>query len=117
MPEAAHTFERYPDSSVSNKSESWAIVKLKNSASGVPSAIIIEGRVKCISCQAASETLLCDACRSAINIVRAADNRDTLKQLIEFANRPGILNILENLTYEAVGEMMMQRIDDARNRD
>lgn len=115
--EAAHTFERKPDEDASAKSDTWAIVKLKNTASGVPNAIVIEGKVKCISCHAVTETIICDDCRSAINIIRAADNTDTLKALLEFASKPGIVGVLEALTYEAVSEMMMQRIEDARNRD
>jgi hypothetical protein len=116
--EASHTFERKHEEQRGLDSDTWAIIKLKNSAPGAPTAILVEGSVKCVICGGFIEdALVCESCSSAVRLLRAADNVATLQALVEFASRPGVMAILESLTYEAVTDMMMQRIEDARSRD
>lgn len=118
MASAAHTIERVPyrEEEDGGPGDPWAILKLKNSAPGVPMSIVIEGAVKCAICDGYSEKLICDDCREAVKLVRAAGNTATLKALIEFASNPAMLAVFERLTEDAVADMMMKRMDDARHR-
>lgn len=112
--EAAHTIERKPGD---HANEEWAILKLKNSAGGVPASIVIEGAVKCVVCDGWSERLVCVECVASVKIIRTAGNVQVLEALIEFASRPGMLAIFEMLTDDVVADLMMKRIEDARSRD
>jgi hypothetical protein len=113
---ASHTFEREHREQRGLNTDSWAIVKLKNSATGVPQSIIVEGNVKCIICGGFSENrLVCEDCADSVKLVRAAGNIEILKDLIDFASKPGNLAVFQALTDEAIGEMMMKRIRDARD--
>jgi len=112
--EATHTIERVKDGEAN---EVWAILKLKNSAAGVPASIVIEGAVKCIICDGWSERLVCPDCVKSVQLVRAAGNIQILESLIEFASRPGMLAIFGMLTDDVVADLMMKRIEDARSRD
>lgn len=116
--EASHTFERVRDSDRGLDGDTWAIIKLKNSAPGAPTPILVEGSVKCIICEGFVENaLVCEDCKTAVKLLRGASNTETVRTLVEFASRPGIMGVLESLTYEAISEMMIQRIEDAGNRD
>jgi hypothetical protein len=113
--EASHVFERPPPGP--GIDDAWAIIKLKNSAFGVPTAIVVEGHVKCVICSGFAENrLVCEDCTESVKLVRAAGNIGILKELIEFASKPGNIAMFQALTDEAIGEIMLKRIEDARSR-
>jgi hypothetical protein len=115
---ASNTFERKHGEQRGLITDTWAIIKLKNSAPGVPQAIIVEGAVKCLICDGFSKShLICDDCRESVKLVRAAGNIAVLKDLIDFASKPGNIAVFQSLTDEAIGEVMLKRIEDARSRD
>lgn len=116
--EASHTFERKRDEQRGLDSDTWAIIKLKNSAPGAPTSIMVEGPVKCAICAGYTEDqLVCDDCQQSVRLVRSAGNIQHLEKLLDFAAQPGMLEVLERLTYEAVADLMMERIANAGQRD
>lgn len=96
----------------------WSVLKLANRGAGVPHSIIVEGSVKCIACAGyTNDTLICSDCRDGIRLIRSAGNINVLRKIIEFFDAPGMLEVIKLLTDDVVGELMMKRIEDARNRD
>lgn len=113
---ASHTLERKKSEQRGLSSDTWAILKLKNSASGMPQSIVVEGSVKCVICSGYSmDLLVCDDCRDAVKLIRGAGNMEVLKGLVEFASQPGNLTLFQMLTDEAVAEIMLKRIREARD--
>lgn len=113
---ASHTLERKKGEQRGLDTDTWAILKLKNSALGMPQSIIVEGSVKCVICSGYSmDRLVCDDCRDAVKLIRGAGNMEVLKELVEFASQPGNLTLFQMLTDEALGEIMLKRIREARD--
>ena len=95
----------------------WGIIGLENRGDGVPTSIVVKGPVKCAVCEGFTEDrLICEECSAAVSYLRSADNLDAFIRLMEFASRPGMMTVLGWITDDAVGELMMKRMEDARNR-
>ena len=108
------TFETLTDA---KEKEDWAIIGLSNEGVGVPTSIMVKGSVKCMVCEGfTTDRLICMECTEAVTFLRAADNLQAFTKLLEFASRPGMLTVLKLLTDDAVADLLMKRIDDARNR-
>jgi hypothetical protein len=96
----------------------WGIIGLRNDGEGVPVSIMVRGAVKCAICQGFTEDrLVCQECEAAVKYLRSADNLDAFIKLMEVASRPGMLALLETLMHDDIlSDMLMQRMENARNR-
>lgn len=113
---ADHIFERTQDPRPEYGTDTWSIIKLKNSGPGAPTAISVQGSIKCVICSGYSmDQLVCEECVESVKLVRAAGNIEVLKDLIAFASVPGNLAVFQALTDEVAGELMLKRIRDARD--
>ncbi len=90
---------------------------MENRGDGAPTSIVVKGPVKCAICEGFTEDrLICEGCTEAVTFLRAADNLANFRELIKFATRPGTLAVLKLLTDDALTDVMMKRIEDARSR-
>jgi hypothetical protein len=112
---AANELTRRPKDD--GEAEPWAILKLTNKGNGVPYSIVVGGAVKCLACEGYATELICQDCRASIRLIRSAGNAETLRKVIEFFEVPGMLKVIRLLTDDVVADLMMKRIEDARNRD
>lgn len=95
--------------------------------SGWPDVIRVDGYCKCMICEGqAYRYPICEECKEAIKIVRAADNArrfldvltmitddsaDSLRRLLLLLAHPGFLEVFERITEEQYGQYLLSRID------
>lgn len=82
---------------------------------GWPRVIEVEGDVKCLICEGLSSNhAVCEECRDAVKLLRAAGNMQVIKKLVEFERLDVMLRVMEEMTEDAVAKYLMERLLENR---
>lgn len=94
-----------------NKGSS-AIITTITPGDGLPEVIEVHGRVKCQICSGFCEnSTVCAECKEAIMLLRAANNKDILRRLLNLLiERPYVVTVFEALSDEAISDYYLSKL-------